>query len=380
MKLIKEKFKRIWDNILNKKNIILININKEENIYKKKEFNLENPLKPFFPKYEKPNEDANYLIQKYVSQNRPLTEDNYKEVFEKYICIKSFLNENKINYLKDIWEDANYINNLLEPIRKLNIKYTLDLTGGSARDFVLNNQEKIKDLDFMISLEKNMTNFTLKNLINSKIFNEDEIKNVKWQDNDDVEIKKSKIIELCLNKSKSKMTVFQHRKKDETVVSCATTSYGPLLAQDRLISVIKLEGNTNYPIDILLTDFVKSKFIEDFDFDLCKASFCFVNPFYKKEFPKNHSHLISRFVADLDFWADVYNNTNTYNTNNRSKYDIDRSFDNHLPRIVAKYPNNKLLIVGSKDIKNYADKKAFKNELNNELNKEKILVKKKIKI
>ncbi len=136
------------------------------------------------------------------------------------------------------------------------------------------------------------------------------------------------------------------------------------------MAVVKIEyAKLNYPVDILLTDFIKPEFIKNFDFDICKASMCFVNPHVKKEFPKNFSHLISRFVAELEFWADVHNNTYTYDTFERSAYQIERSFANHLPRIKNKYPGGKIILSSKGFYRDVAEKMMEISNLTDDLEK-----------
>lgn len=378
---IYKKFKTLWNSIFTKSNNV--DLSKEELLkltgqpdveFKEKLGASEDPLKPYFHRYAFNPESYNFLERKYKEEGRPFSPEDYKKIFTSHISIKSFCNEKKIVFLSKIWEDAQTINKILEPLKQLKISYTLDLTGGSVRDFVLNNADKIKDLDFMVSIQE-----TVPNLIEQNIFSKDELKKVSWEEASTIEDYKSKLLQLCFNRSKDNIKVFAHKKRE---IPVGQDNYGSdIFRKDRLISVIKLEGKkTHYPIDILLTDFVKPAFLKDFDFDLCKASFCFVNPHVKKDFPKNATHLISRFVADLDFWADVHNNTNTYNTNERLPYHIDRSFDDHYPRIMEKYPNSKLLITGKGDHREYLETKMFAKELGESLSVKDSVKSKKMKI
>ncbi len=370
----------------------------------------DNPIKPYFPVFCKDKLGVQSIENNYSGEGRPFTTKNYEDVFKKHISVKSFLNENKINYLHDMWQDALYLKNLLEPIKKIGLEYTLDLTGGSVRDFVLDMPEKIKDLDFMVSIQGEVNRFFIYRYIqNKKVFTDEELSAVDWPNFIKIEDKdkdkemvegpfgqelakeaedpmslgmlKVKLIQLCLNRSKTKIQTFDHTAK--RTVSVGQDQYGDnLFRTDRLIGVFKIGSeNTNYPIDVLLTDFIKPAFLADFDFDICKASICFVNSYMKKEFPKNNTHLISRFVADRNFWADVHNKTITYDVTSRTEVQINRSFDLHLPRIKEKFPDFKVLIGGFGLNKDYLETKLFAEKLEKDLEKTKtISVKNKLKI
>ena len=89
---------------------------------------------------------------------------------------------------------------------------------------------------------------------------------------------------------------------------------------------------------MLVTDLTKAIFLDEFDIGLCKASICFLNKSYKKEFPKDYSHLVSRFGASIDFFADIHNKKLTIDVNGKSINMINATINTHLPKVKAKYP------------------------------------------
>ncbi|NCP98416.1 hypothetical protein GW796_00885 [archaeon] len=279
---------------------------------------------PYFVEYSPINNNQMKELE-YSKQGRPLSIDAYKDIFYKFISADNFLNKDKIQILNNIWEDAKRVNDMLKPLSDIGIKYTLDLTGGSVRDFVLNKHHEIKDLDFMLSINEYVG---IKDLESFGVFTKKELVNIDWNLEDSIDIQKLKLIQLCFNKSNIKRITFDHTNKDV------------LYIKDRLLAVIKLDSTKmTYPIEVLVTNFTKLEFIGDFDFDLCKASFCFVNSYVNKIFPKQPGHLLSRFVADVDFWADVRNKKITYNIQDKREDQIISSFKDHLPRIQQKYNN-----------------------------------------
>lgn len=344
---------------------------------------IHNPLEPYFKDFngyfDANKEDhapaANYSekIKKYSSENRPFTPEQYEEIFHQLINLKNFMHQDKAPILKKLWEDAKLINDALEPIKKMGLNYTLDLTGGSVRDFILGKHHEIKDLDFMVSLTFGNLCFAKNGKINiNDYFSKEELDVVNWGNRDDVEKQKINLLRLCMNRTKQ---VEKHYFfEDDRFLPVAENSYGNIQnTKDRLVGVVKLSGkDSHYPMDLLLTDYNKVQFIKEFDFDICKASFALVNKFYEKDFPKDYSHLISRFSAEIDFFADVYNKKFTYNCENKAKSQINRSLGDHLARLKNKYPDYELNLTG-KNAYNYDHAKThvWAQKLTEELNQNK---------
>jgi hypothetical protein len=339
---------------------------------------IKNPTFPYFRRFCHPSGE-NSIVADFKNEARPFNAQNYNKLFNKYISKDSFLNEEKLPFLQKIWEDALYLKEVFMPLEKMGIEYVLDLTGGAVRDYVLDKHTEIKDLDFMLSIQaEHIGLYSL-----DKYFSKSQIKALELDSDDTLDSKKIKLVQLCFLAHNEKIEVFSH-VKDEKIDEDNGSYYGynESTKKARLIGVVKNESQrTHYPIDILLTDYTKFEFIDDFDFDICKASFCFVNPHVKKEFPDEPSHLISRFVAENDFWADVHNKMISYNTTDRNQYHINAAFEKHLPRIEAKYPDYKIHIVGKGEHKPYALAKIFSRDLNAELsNQEVIKPQKKLKL
>ncbi len=407
--LIKEYFKTLLlkdDNVI--KQDFLLPIQEDYSDKKSDSLILDYEIKhkddtvPYVPTFSSGGSGSLFLTKTYKDQGRELLEQDYVDLIKEKITRESFNKDSKSFVLFQIWSDAKKINNMLAPLKPMGIGYTLDLTGGSVRDFVLDKENDIKDLDFMLSISWQGFN---SNEVVKKIpahFSQQELKDVNWSEflsgvekkekNEDFfetiypidqEELKRKILTLCINRVNQKYEFFG--KKNRSIKVNSDNAYDESLTRnDRLMAVAKLDKNnfnTNYPIDILLTDFIKPTFLEDFDFDICKASICFVNNTIKKEFPKSSAHLVGRFVANIDFWADVKNKKISYNVKGRGLKEIDRSFDNHLPRLKAKYPEYEVLIVGSNNASiEYIKKKMFANKLATDLEKKSSEVKRKNKI
>jgi len=340
------------------------------------------PLSPYFRSYSMPEHQGS-LIYKFNKEGRPLLPEDYANLFQKYISHDNFLAENKIPYLNKIWEDAKILEKILQPLTEMSIDYSLDLTGGSVRDYVLGNHDKIKDLDFMVSVQDEHVSYY-------KIeqhFSQAHIQEVNINSDDSLETKKVKLVQLCLLKSQEEITVYNHIKDNKYNKGSSYDPYFEITStrpdeKARIMAVYKInQRNTHYPIDIILTDYSKPHFIDDFDFDICKASLCFINSHVNKQFPSEPNHLISRFVAPNEFWADVHNKRITYNCGYRNIYHVNGAFDKHLPRVKAKYFNHEVLVVGDGEQKDFIKAKLLSEELNDELeNKSQVKSSKKLKL
>lgn len=312
-----------------------------------------NPLKPFKRNFlglaegQPPHPDAVVtLTSEFEKQGRPLTIEQYETLFNDLLNLKNFLHEEKAPILKKLWEDSRFIYEALTPLHQLGLSFTLDITGGAARDFVLNKHNKIKDIDFMVSISN--TNESLTGLNKEKlisIFGAEEIERTDilntYRRN---EIIKS-LIELCMCRVQDCQEVFFFSNRKNTEPD--PDGYKQIeFSKNRLVAVVKNTGSkTHFPCDLLVTDYIKPQFLDDFDYDICKASFSIVNDYYHTTFPKHFSHLISRFSAETCFFADVANKTITYNSGGRSKSQIDASINKHLPRLVDKYEDYNPIVI-----------------------------------
>jgi hypothetical protein len=332
------------------------------------------PLAPFFkPFYWSPGCDislrhneatpydkqyAEELEKKYILQNRPINSDSYKDIFFKLISHSNFFTQKKANILEKMWQDSKFIYDALAPLRQLGAICTIDLTGGCVRDFILNNEDKIKDLDFMISIDIGQDALYPETLIDNQIFTKKEINDCNFDINDAYLIQKSKLLNICMNRTLEVSQTFSPCNSFVSYDMDKTSS-------QRLITIIKTTGNnTNYQIDLLLTAYSKPEFLNAFDFDICKASFCISNQLYNKDFPQHYTYLISRFSSELDFWADVINNKITFNVDSKSMNQIQVSFGDHLNRLIAKFPDHEVQIISNTSTKaDKDDRYKYANEL-----------------
>lgn len=317
---------------------------------------IKSPIEPYFPEQG----IAEYEEKAFIREGRPLTNDEMNTYIKQLLSPKNFLNEEKSPILRKIWDDAKYVNNLLSELEKIGFEYTLDLSGGSVRDFVLNRHNEIKDLDFMLKIESHK-NGSVNEIIKNFTDKEREQVGFTFTPADDIYLNKDeiflKLLELCLNRKNDNIEVSENKDRKYKVFKTYMFdgfSSGTVFEtdkKDRLSGVIKInDSKTNYPIDILITDFPKPEFIDNFDYDICKISFSLVNPYYSKKFPANYSHLISRTVTTHGFWADWKNKKLTINIDDLASWQIDRSINNHLGRLQKKYEGFELNVTGNQPL------------------------------
>lgn len=364
--------------------------------------NITDPLVPYFKSYNSKYSDINSEEIFYRSYNVPMSHEQYKEIFEATINKERFIdNKDNATVLENIYKDMKQVYEKVKILRKLNINLSIDLTGGAARDFVLGHADNITDLDIMISFnnEKDV-DYVDEDKFKSKFlqtrctdlikagFKFKDLQRVDWIDGEkDSNVMQMKLTQLCFSNDEIEnifINTEQKRQDFKDLIGPDGQVYTKVY-KERLCGVMKINLNkSNYKIDLLLTDMNKPTFMDNFDINLCKASFCFVNDKFLKSFPEKSTHLISRFSASVDFFADVLNKKMTINVNERSNNMLDLTIEKHLPKLKVKYPEYDINFSitsarGSEEALKYAKIKIYQNKINEMLSeKKKSFIKNKI--
>ena len=290
-------------------------------------------LLPFYKSYKLNCDivrDVSEIENEYVNFNKPLFTKDYDDLFNELTSEDNFFSDEKLKVLEKIWFDCKKINDSLSKLNDFGISYSLDLVGGSVRDFLLNQHHNIKDLDLSINILgdlKTNAGSTINKRVLRYFFSTQDIEKSNWSELDSVEEKKVKLVTLCLSNDLEKIIHIKDNNNNNTPYS---------INKKRLYGIIKTKAN-NYNIDLLFTNLTKPEFIASFDFDICKVSMNLVSPHYKKRFPEIPKYLISRLTADLDFYSDIKNKKISYDALDRQEIDISVSFEDHLSRIKEKY-------------------------------------------
>jgi hypothetical protein len=283
-----------------------------------------------------------------------ITEPQIDEILKKILSSNNILRLEKKLVLLDMYGDCLVLHKALLPLIELNIAYSIDVVGGSVRDFLLDKHREIKDLDILINLTPGITNvdyysrhFVNSQLLNTKLMTEkewcskEELEAVDFSDKDELYSKHNKLVKVCLNRNHEVVHTQIFTKNERT--KTGELLYGEEILKE-LSGIIKVESKGfKYPIELLLTDRGTERFYSNIDFGICNVGLRIIN--LDKD---NYLDLVSihdvrdNFVISTDFLEDVKDKTITYNTYNRSFDQIEYSFKNHLKRVQAKYPEYKL--------------------------------------
>jgi len=301
----------------------------------------------------------------------------------KHLNFTSFSQEQKEFYKKITFfynsipkEIKNISTNILSQLQKLLIKliplyqigfrYDVYLVGGSLRDLLYGNHDKIKDLDvvFYIDSKSIFTVFEENTSLNHKAILGNDLYNHIDPQNDSVADKVHKFFRFCLDKNYEII-------KDVTAKNLLERKIiSEYVAQlnSALYSVIKVKNeNDDYQIDVLLIKSSIEQYIKTFDFEICKVYL----PFFDSK--------ISSFITDpVDFFKlirvtpgfldDGMNKTITMNMFLQNEIaNIEMAIKKHLPRIIDKY-NDYKLVLNPGEIEEFID---WKNKYENytQLNK-----------
>lgn len=342
------------------------------------------------------NLDITRIENRYKKNKTPILKEEYDLLFKEYLCPKNFLKNNKRTILKNIYEDSKSIYDSLKILPEIGIPFYLDLVGGSVRDFILDNEEKIKDLDFMLNIDLNLYLIAWqqdkeefwKNKKNELLHKINEIKITEQKD--------FSFIVRILDEYKDNFNSNNYYKiQHQLEVAILNFCFKNQIKQDffktkdfknqeeystdRLKGVIKLIKK-NYEIDLLITKFTKKEFLSSFDFNLCKASFSIIS-FYYNYFPQNENDFLERTNLDVDFFADIKNKKLTINVDFLSIKDIENSIFNHYPRLQKKYIDYKINIIGHNEEKLKVCSTCLEyQKLKNEVNSSQNIIKNKLKI
>lgn len=269
----------------------------------------------------------------------------------------------KYDILLDMLKQLDDIKKSLDPLIKLGIVFDIWLTGGSVRDFLLNKETLIKDLDVMIKLN---TYCDLELLQIDKFLKETNFK-----------VDTPKLKELSLRDSSKPFSLWTHtnkyyrsskrrqkeqKTKDQVYFDMFTIALGQHFEIEefyppkektienaesyldlRLKSVIKIKKDSwKWPVDILMTDYHIDNFLQGFDVGICQASLEYVNKDdllkQKETTPKKPEDLLKLAQINHSFLEDVKNKELKLRiTGGMNVNQIINSLENHIPRLEKKY-------------------------------------------
>lgn len=323
-------------------------------LFNKYEVVISNPIQSVLEEYSDCDGPTNVNLNSIHSfaSSLKMSQEELDSMLKKTLSTKNLSRIEKKKVLLEIYSDCLELHGALIPLIELDIVYSIDLVGGAVRDFLLDNQTKIKDLDILVSLScgysRNINrkyshiiyeSQRIDDLVKKGWCTEEELQKVEFNDDDLLYKKHNKLVQLCLNRhhelSSTQIFSKEERKTGEI-------NYGTDVLKE-LSGIIKVESKSlKYPMEILLTDQSREVFFKAIDFGLCNVGFKIVvlgddNKMKLISF----SDIQNNCIMSVDFLEDIKYKTITYNTYNKSFEQIDFSLTNHLKRLVEKYPDHK---------------------------------------
>lgn len=306
-------------------------------------------------------EDEIYLGYKFS----PDEKERLLLLFSKNLIEEKLTKKNPVFH--KILNQIEEIDNIIRPIlNKLDIDFSLHLSGGALRDLILNQEDKIKDLDLLIEFHDKFNkehisgrNSSEKNEREKELLKEFFQEKGKYLKELNIDIfygqSREKILHEIIFQSinkKMKNTEIKHffdqekteekkekiEKKKQEKKSKKELSEHDDMIYDGLFSVIKVKKNNSddYPIDLLLNG-NRYSYLNFFDFNICKSLLTIKKP--NNEMNNNIENDLYLYDG---FIKDVICKTLTLNASIFSKNEyVDRCLNDHYLRLKNKYPDYK---------------------------------------
>lgn len=236
--------------------------------------------------------------------------------------------------LQSFYDELEKVNQSLEFLKFNNVKYDLGLVGGSIRDLIFGNVDKVKDLDILISIEqqdgsaeramrlcknlygKEYANFLQENAID--ITNDMEL---------DQRLATDFLVTRLIGMHEPEFEKFINNKgmfNKGFSDGVSEDSY----ASKYFLSVIKVKKD-KYPMDLILTNIdIKTIVNYYFDFNICKTVL------FHNDGKRPVDNL---FISPLAY-KDFENQTLTFDYRHYSLSEATAVMENHYPRLLEKFP------------------------------------------
>lgn len=212
--------------------------------------------------------------------------ENYQQLTSLHV-----LKRPDITCFSAILETVQKVAQSLEPLKDIGLSFEIALAGGSLRDFLSLQQDKIKDLDILVSLnnapgfEYNLntesnrifdTMFSDFSLITEalslKEFSFDQLKNTTHAEQFYYFLV-SELLDKSWNVTRAYAPrPFSNQAKEAFAKQCVRSDYHNQFLRD----VIKInDEKLSYPVDVLLCNTTSEDYVNSFDFEICKAFIVF---------------------------------------------------------------------------------------------------------
>lgn len=260
-------------------------------------------------------------------------------------------NDEQIAVFNQLTNHLKLINDIVKnhPLMKY-IRIDLMIAGGAIRDLLLGQCHNIKDVDIWISpilserdydsdrLTSDIMDTIKKRCLSVNLYNEITIKEVQ-----DSTLFYS-LLRYVINESfyiedvkKDNIEITNSNSKDRDYKECGING------------LIKIKDNKNFfDIDLILINNNISEFINNqFDYGICKTGLS-LEKYSSSQLEGNYYQALDNcnFYFSPSFLEDIQNKTLTYNISKLSVEQIETSLFNHLNRIILKYPDYNVKLIG----------------------------------
>lgn len=317
------------------------------------------------------------LIGRSVCLDNSFNEKHWK-LFESFFSKENF-NDKKEVLCKKIIEDVSKITKELQFFNHQSFGFNISiaLAGGALRDLMLMEEPRIKDLDLIISFgysedliqkgfsgavkDSNKDGNILKGFIKkANIFlienNLEPFDLMNISPDMDIGIGSGKFTYHVVSqiiKNKFHITnEFFGNLKNVAPIEVLNNNFGS--ENKHLNGVIKIKDNHfNYDLDLLITSVPIQQYLDAFDYSICKMMLKVLDYNGKVILEdKNLFDLFKKIELSPEVYQDVLENKLTFNTDNFSCEDVERSLNNHYPRLKEKYPTYNLSLISKRSLHN----------------------------
>lgn len=229
----------------------------------------------------------------------------------------------------------------LKPIIDLGFISEIGICGGSVRDIVLGKYTNIKDIDICISLNYEKFYTVLMDIQDGNIENYKHshlLKKLSFYKKLNSDDQLHNLIFVCIH------YYYDSHIYEKNHSITIGEDLRPYTLTHRLKSVIKVDDDAlNYPCDLLLTHLSLENYVNQFDFNICKAYICLMDDELIFSHVAKPLQYIHKIEFKLDFLEDVMQKKLTLDMATRySINDVENSLGAHFSRLQDKYPDYSL--------------------------------------
>ena len=355
-------------------------------------------------------ENPNYILEKTFSPNTPinhilpymLDKEVTEKIFEKAQSLFSlyhYYEAEKLFTLRKMVISLSFVHEALKPLAKLlNFKYEIGIVGGSIRDFLLDKQDYISDLDIVFAIKdikgfSRHTGTTLSKLVLSaqEITEKLKIASFVYKEEDKTDVIEQLLFHLIkesLAKDFHIQEAFAPRMLPQILDQPSKAEIWRSGYHNTLLrGVIKIDApHLAFPVDLLICNESVKSYVKSFDFEICKTWLFYINDIEldSTKHIENLKHMLIHLTTErlekayqnigvsVGFLKDVVQGTLTLSPNGLDMEAIEGALLKHYPKVKSKFSTHKLICptlekITDHEVKEYIEKYMSYEELNNKV-------------